>query len=40
SREYEAGVKITDQDMDRVNLRPHRTHPQWNYTIAPQHFIT
>ncbi len=40
SREYEVGVKITDQDMDRVNLRLHRTHPQWNYTIAPHHVIT
>lgn len=40
SREYEVGVKITDQEMDRVNLRPHRTHPQWNYTIAPHYIIT
>lgn len=40
SREYEAGVKITDQDMGRVNLRAHRTHPQWNYTIAPRRSIT
>jgi hypothetical protein len=40
SREYEVGVKITDQDMDRLNLRLHRTHPQWNYTIAPHHVIT
>jgi len=32
---YEAGVKITNEEMNLINLRPHRTHPQWNYTIAP-----
>jgi len=33
-RQYEKGVKITDEQLDRVNLKPHKTHPQWNYTIA------
>ena len=33
---YEAGVKITDQEMKQLNLRPHTTHPAWNYTIAPR----
>ena len=31
---YEAGVKISDQEMKRLNRRPHTTHPAWNYTIA------
>ncbi len=35
-REYEAGVKISDEDMARLNLKHHRTHPNWNYTIAPR----
>ena len=33
---YEAGVKISDQEMKRLNRRPHTTHPAWNYTIAPR----
>ncbi len=33
---YEVGVKITDQEMKRLNLRPHTSHPAWNYTIAPR----
>jgi hypothetical protein len=32
---YELGVKIPDEDMERLNLRPHRTRPQWNYTLRP-----
>lgn len=34
-RIYEKGVKITDEQLARVNLKPHRTHPAWNYTIEP-----
>jgi len=33
---YEKGVKITDEQMDSINLRPHNIHPHWNYTIARQ----
>ncbi len=33
SKEYENGIKITDEQMNSVKLNPHRTHPQWNYTI-------
>ena len=32
---YELGVKIPDAEMARLNLRPHRTLPQWNYTLRP-----
>ena len=33
--EYETGVEITDQQMEEINLRLHKCHPQWNYTIIP-----
>ena len=33
---YEAGVKITDDEMEQINLRTHRTNPEWNYTISPR----
>ncbi len=32
---YELGVKIPDVEMERLNLRPHRTLPHWNYTLRP-----
>jgi len=35
TRFYEAGVKITDEEMEQLNLRTHRTNPEWNYTISP-----
>ncbi len=34
TRFYEAGVKITDAEMEQINLRTHRTNPEWNYTIS------
>lgn len=33
--EYELGVKISDAAMEDLNLEPHRTLPQWNYTLRP-----
>jgi hypothetical protein len=35
TRYYEAGVKITDEEMETINLQTHRTNPEWNYTISP-----
>jgi hypothetical protein len=36
TRQYEPGVKISDAEMERINLRPHSTNPSWNYTISPR----
>ena len=33
-RLYQSGLAISDDDMKRLRLRPHRFHPEWNYTIA------
>jgi Rhodopirellula transposase DDE domain len=33
-REYQKGIPITMEQMKSVNLQPHKTHPQWNYTIS------
>lgn len=38
TRLYEAGAKITDEEMKRLNLQTHRTNPKWNYTIAPHNY--
>jgi hypothetical protein len=32
--EYEKGIKITDEQMESIDIAPHKTHPQWNYTIS------
>jgi transposase len=32
---YPTGVKITDDDLGRVNLIPDPFHGEWNYSIAP-----
>jgi len=36
ARVYEAGLKIPEEEMKRLNLKPHEVHPAWNYTISPR----
>jgi len=33
---YPKGLKISDQAMDALNLRPHDTQPTRNYTLSPR----
>ena len=33
---YPAGVKVTDAEMDAINIHRHEFHGDWNYTIRPQ----
>ncbi len=33
---YPAGIKITDEQMSRLNLQRHDFHGEWNYTIRPR----
>lgn len=35
SNQYEKGRKVSDEEMDTINLRPDRFHGEWNYTIRP-----
>ena len=32
---YPQGVVVTDEQLARVHLRPHRFHGEWNYTVRP-----
>lgn len=34
-RKYKTGLKITREQKQQINLQPHRTLPQYNYTIRP-----
>jgi hypothetical protein len=33
---YEKGKKVSDAEMERLNLERHNVCPNWNYTIRPQ----
>jgi hypothetical protein len=33
---YPAGVKVSDAEMDAINIERHQFHGDWNYTIRPQ----
>jgi DDE family transposase len=33
---YPAGVKVTDAEIDAINIHRHDFHGDWNYTIKPQ----
>ncbi len=30
---YEKGTKITDRELEKINLSRHKFHGEWNYTI-------
>lgn len=34
--EYETGIKVTKSQMQSLHIRPHNTHPDWNYTLQPR----
>ena len=34
--EYEKGIKVTDAEMEALNLKGDTFHPEWNYTIYPR----
>lgn len=33
--EYAKGIKITNEEMNQINIRPHDTQPARNYTLSP-----
>jgi hypothetical protein len=36
-RTYEKGIKVTDTEMQALDITGHPFHPEWNYTIKPRH---
>ena len=32
---YPKGIKVSDADMDAINIERHTFHGDWNYTIKP-----
>jgi Rhodopirellula transposase DDE domain len=35
-RTYEKGIKVSDAEMEGLNITGDAFHPEWNYTIKPQ----
>ena len=33
---YETGVKISDEQMKEINIKPHKQNPEWNYSLLPR----
>ena len=36
TNEYETGIKVSDEQLEEIQLRRHKVHPAWNYTISPR----
>jgi len=36
TNEYETGIKVSDEQLDEIQLWRHKVHPTWNYTISPR----
>jgi hypothetical protein len=36
TRTYQKGIKVSDAEMDRLNIIGDDFHPEWNYTIKPR----
>lgn len=34
--EYETGVEISKGEIDQLQLKRHKVHPDWNYTLLPR----
>ena len=33
---YETGVKISKEQMNQLNIKPHKQNPEWNYSLLPR----
>jgi Rhodopirellula transposase DDE domain len=36
TRDYPKGIKVSDEEMDALNIEGDVFHPEWNYTISPR----
>jgi hypothetical protein len=32
---YKTGQKVTDEELEKVNLKPGKFHGEWNYAVYP-----
>ncbi len=36
SNTYKTGIKVSDKEMENINIAGEEFHPEWNYTIRPK----
>jgi hypothetical protein len=36
TNQYETGVATPDEEIDKLRLKKHKVHPNWNYTLLPR----
>jgi Rhodopirellula transposase DDE domain len=36
TNQYETGVEVSKEQMAKLQIRRHKTHPDWNYTLSPR----
>ena len=36
TNQYDTGVEVSKEDIKRLQLKRHKTHPDWNYTLLPR----
>ncbi len=36
TRTYEKGIKVSDAEMESLNIRGDKFHPEWNYSVIPR----
>ena len=39
TRTYEKGIKVSDAEMELLNIEGDDFHPEWNYTIKPRPLV-
>ena len=32
---YKTGIKVTDKELEQLNIQKDDFHPEWNYAISP-----
>src|SRR5438067_1787792 len=35
TNDYEIGIQVSDEQLEDIQIRRHKVHPAWNYTISP-----
>ena len=35
TNEYEKGIKVSDEELEELNIRGHEFHGEWNYWVSP-----
>jgi len=35
-KKYERGIEISDEEYDAINIKNHKFHGEWNYSIRPR----